>query len=616
MRKLTKILLAALFAGCPVMAAEILLPADLRQERIYSVITSRFFDSDSDNNFYNRERIEKGDPHYRGDFKGLAAKLPYIKELGFTAVCVTPPVENRGGLDFMGFNAYDFAAFDPRLSSSDFKWQDLIRAAKGQGIKIFQTIVVNHICNYGIRNHYFIPRLPLKYYRGSIQAKWPYIFNLGNYRDEFRMDNDNPCAPEWFKDLRYRDPWGAGPLKDPVTGAVFPGQGLHPERFFGTDESTLSAEWFHREGWLSAVENLSINRVQRAHLDENSIDLATDNWKVRNFFIEAGNRYIDSGIDGIRIQFARNVARTDLLFMIEQWRHRKPDLMIFADVEPALDGFGTLVSGGKEPAELCPWWYTRRENNPHDPGIQDSGIAVLDYPLFKTFASSLCNGHFMGIGNLLKFDGVYADPLSLVTFFHNYDSGPEAGNLTRFSGDTWKAACAYNLMWTIRGVPMLLMGEEIEFMKGMPQKFVLPEDLLSSTGKAYFGDNLNDAEMAATMQQPLFLHIRRLNQIRNAVPALSLGNLDNGSEFVSGISFIRNYNNAESYAVVGLSAFIDQEITVNRVLPGDYTDVVTGLTQSVATSTRSITFSVKGNSAGIWVRNGPGKIGEDGIYLR
>lgn len=607
-----------LFAGLSRLAGqepEIPVPGDLCRERIYSVITSRFYDGDSENNFYNRERIEKNDPHFRGDFAGLAARLPYIKALGFTAICVTPPVENRGALDFMGFNAYDFDSFEPRLSSEEFTWHDLIKEAKASHLKVIQTIVVNHVSNYGIRNHYFIPRLPLKFYRGPIKPQWPYIYNLGNYKDPYRMDNDNPCAPEWFKDWRYRDPWGAGPLKDPVTGAIFPAENLHPERFFSTVESDLHPDWFHREGWLSASENLVASRVQRAHLDQNSIDLATENWKIKNFISRAVAKYIALGVDGFRIQFARNTDRRDLVHMIEQWRQIKPDLYIFADVEPALDGFGKL-SGSSEPSELCPWWYTFNTSDPNDAQPQQSGLAVMDYPLFKKFAASLSNGHFSGIGDIIRLDWAYADPLRLVTFFHNYDAGPENGNLTRFSGDSWKAACAYNLLWTMRGVPMLLQGEEIEFMKGMPQKTILPGDVLSVTGKAYFGDHLREENISQTLQHPMARHIQRLNQIRAEVPALGEGAMENGREFVSGISFVRNYNNGESYAVVGLSAFIDQDITVERVLPGVYTDAVTGLAQLVATSTRSITFSVKGNSAGIWVLNGSGKIGEDGDYLR
>lgn len=609
---------AIMLAFSPAMlkSQEIPLPGDFRNERIYTVITSRFYDGDTENNFYNRERIEKNDPHYRGDFKGLAQKLAYIQELGFTAICITPPVENRGALDFMGFNAYDWETFEPRLSSSDFAYQDLIRNARYLGLKIIQTLVVNHCSNYGIRNHYFIPRLPLKFYKGPIKPEWPYIFNLGNYKNEFRMDNDNPCAPEWFKDWRYRDPWAAGPLKDPVTGATFPAENLHPERFFGTDEKTLESDWFHREGWLASGEKLVARRVQRAHLDQNSIDIATDNWKMKNFFTRVVKKYIDMGVDGFRIQFARNSARADLIHMIEMWKAYKPDLYVFADVASELDGFGSL-SKSSEPSELCPWWYTRMTPNPHEPEIAgNSGLTVMDYPLFKTFANSLALGHFGGTGQLIAYDWAYAEPQQLVTFFHNFDQGPETGNLTRFSGDSWKAACAYNLMWTMRGVPMMLMGEEIEFMKGMPQVPVLPEDKLSATGKAYFGDHLTDDNLSQTASHSIARHVRRLNQLRAEIPALALGKMENGNEFVSGISFVRNFNNGESYAVVGLSAFIDQEITVTRILPGNYTDAITGQTQTVATDTRQITFPVKGNSAGIWVLNGYGKIGEDGDYLR
>ncbi|MBU1106180.1 MAG: alpha-amylase [Candidatus Riflebacteria bacterium] len=612
-----RVLLICLLLSCQVCAEEPEIPApgDFRDERIYSVITSRFFDGDESNNYYNRERIEKDDPHYRGDFKGISQKLSYIKGLGFTAICLTPPIENRGGLDFMGFNAYDWSIYEPRLSSPDFSYGDLVRFAHNTGLKVIQTLVVNHCSNFGIRNQYFIPRLPLKFYRGALKPAWPYIFNFGDYKHEYRMNNDNPCAPEWFKDFRYRDQWGGGPLKDPVTGATFPADELHTERFFGTNENDLHPDWFHREGWINSSENLTVTRVQRAHLDENSIDLATDNWHIKRFFAAAVKRYIDIGVDGIRIQFARNSDRRDLIHMTELWRQFKPELYVFADVEPALDGFGKLT--GDEPTELVPWWYTRNTPNPNEPDLAgNSGIAVMDYPLFKSFAGNLSHGHFSGVGNIIKNDWLYADPNQLVTFFHNYNVGPEIGNLTRFSGETWQAACAYNLIWLLRGVPMLLMGEEIEFMKGMPQAFVLPTDVLSQTGKAYYGDNLTDAGIPQTTAHALARHLKRLNQIRAAVPALSRGKLENGNEFVSGISFVRNYNNGESYAVVGLSAFIDQDITVTRVLPGEYSDAVTGQTQSVATDTRTLSFSVNANSAGIWVLNGPGKIGEDGDFLR
>ncbi len=608
--------LLALFIGKTTLAAETMLPNDLRKERIYSIILSRFADGDETNNFFNRENIDSTDPHWRGDLVGAAAKLGYIKGLGFTAICITPPEENRGGLDFMGFYPYDWHATDYRLKSANYDYQDFIDDVHRNGLKLFQTIVLNHSCNYGIRNTFFIPRLPLKFYRGSLQPALPYVFNPGNYKHPFRMDNDNPCAPEWFKDYLIRDEWGAGPLIDPVTGAVFPKTDQHPERFFGTDEKSLDPELYHRQGWLANSNSVAIDEVQRQHLSQNQIDLATENWRVKNFFIAYGKSLIDKGVDGLRIQFARNLNRDDLRQITEQWLAHRNDLMIIADVQPISSGFGELFKEN-EPSQLVPWWYTRTTQDPLQPDLgQNSQIAVFDYGLFNSFSKSIADGHFGGTGSIIGRDWIYGDPQSLVTFFHNYHLGPETGNLTRFSGDEWKAACAYNLIWTMRGVPCLLQGEEISFKKGLPQKIVLAEDRLENTGLAYFGNNLEVDAISNTISHPLYRHIYRLNQIRDAIPALALGRLENGSEFVSGISFVRNFNNAESYAVIGLSAYIDQDITVTRVLPGEYTDAVTGETQTVATSSLSLTFTVKGNSAGIWVKNGPGKIGTDGNYLR
>ena len=80
---------------------------DFREETIYFVITTRFYDGDPSNNFFCRDRIRFDadgnavDPHWRGDFRGLIQRLDYIRDLGFTAIWITPPVENRSGLDYL-----------------------------------------------------------------------------------------------------------------------------------------------------------------------------------------------------------------------------------------------------------------------------------------------------------------------------------------------------------------------------------------------------------------------------------------------------------------------------------------------------------------------------------
>lgn len=63
---------------------------DFRDESIYFVMTTRFYDGDPANNVcgwdWQQVQIANNDPDWRGDFAGLIQKLDYIKALGFTAV--------------------------------------------------------------------------------------------------------------------------------------------------------------------------------------------------------------------------------------------------------------------------------------------------------------------------------------------------------------------------------------------------------------------------------------------------------------------------------------------------------------------------------------------------
>ncbi len=87
----------------------------------------------------------------------MIQRLDYIRDLGFTAIWITPPVENRSGLDYHGYHAYDWTRIDPRLESPDATYQDLIDEAHQRGIKIIQDVVINHSCQYGIRSTHLWP---------------------------------------------------------------------------------------------------------------------------------------------------------------------------------------------------------------------------------------------------------------------------------------------------------------------------------------------------------------------------------------------------------------------------------------------------------------------------
>jgi len=601
-------------------------PADFREKTIYFVITTRFYDGDPGNNFFCRDRIrfdpatgQALDPHWRGDFRGLIQRLDYIRDLGFTAIWITPPVENRSGLDYHGYHPYDWTRIDPRLESPGATYQDLINEAHARDISIIQDVVINHSSQYGIRGQVWIDHLPVKYYvpAGSQQGQLrngPYQGNLGNYRSTFREDNDNPAAPGWFRDRQASDPDGVVPLTDPRTGQTVPSPGYNPGRFFGVDAGTLDPAWYHQEGFIAGGDWES-RAVQTKSIAGDCIDLFTEHQQVKDYIIDAVNRYLDMGVDALRIDTVKHVERGNLLEYINAWKAHRPGLFVFGENLVKGTGWGDLFGDDNAPSYIRPWWYTRLGDDVRDPNSGgDSGFAVLDFGLFSTFRDNVSRGTYSQIGGVLTRDWVYGDATRLVTFLQNHDVGPDNDFRFRFRGDQWMAAAAYNMLWTIRGIPCLYQGEEIEFMKGAPQDIIGNDDTLESTGRAYYGEHLTDERLAGTQGHPLYRHIRRLNQIRRAIPALQKAPMRQVTEWGPGMSFVRDHNDGESYAVIGLAIGSDQDITVGNIRNGTYRDAVTG--GETAVSGGSITFRVRANSAGIWVLNGPGRIGEDGIYLR
>jgi glycosidase len=593
---------------------------DFREETIYFLLTARFYDGDPDNNYYNRDRLKEGDPQWRGDFKGLIEKLDYIKDLGFTAIWITPPVTNRSGLDYHGYHAYDWTKIDPRLESPEATYQDLINAAHAKGLKVIQDVVINHSSNYGIRDQVWIDHLPIKYYRpegGAPIDHGPYQGNLGDYKSPYREDNDNSKAPDWFKERQTSDPEGDDPLIDPETGEILPQSGYRPERFFNVTEAgaqELDPNWYHLDGYMKGGDWESPVPLQRKHLAGDTMDLATENQNVKDYLNNAIFTYLDMGVDAIRLDTLKHIERGNVLEYVNAWKAHKPTLFVFGENLVKGTGWGDL-GGDNGPSDIRPWWYTRLGNDKHDPNSGgDSGLSVLDFSLFSTFRDNLSHGHFGGIGGILSMDWVYGNATKLVTFLQNHDVGPDNDFKYRFQGEQWMAAVAYNLLWTIRGIPCLYYGEEIEFMKGAPQDIAGNNDTLDMTGRAYFGDHLLNENLAETQNYSLYKHIQRLNLIRRNIPALQKASMSAVNEWDSGMSFIRDYNNGESYVVVGLAAGNDQDITVNGVKNGTYRDAVTGNTVEVSNGTLS--FYVKGKSAGIYLLNGPGKIGEDGMYLK
>ena len=131
---------------------------DWDEQVIYFMMTDRFYNGDVSNDQVVVGDVTNPRGLYRGgDFKGVTAKLDYLKELGVDSIWLTPIVENihqnvGSATDgeyyaYHGYWALNFEELNPHLGSlADF--HELIDAAAEKGINIIVDVVLNH-AGYG-----------------------------------------------------------------------------------------------------------------------------------------------------------------------------------------------------------------------------------------------------------------------------------------------------------------------------------------------------------------------------------------------------------------------------------------------------------------------------------
>ncbi len=118
-------------------------------EVIYLIMPDRFADGDPTNDCppqspgtcdRNLARAYHG-----GDLRGIRDHLSYLRDLGITAIWITPVYDNdnHSRQDYHGYGAVDFYAVDEHLGSLA-ALQDLVAEAHRQNMKVFLDVVANH----------------------------------------------------------------------------------------------------------------------------------------------------------------------------------------------------------------------------------------------------------------------------------------------------------------------------------------------------------------------------------------------------------------------------------------------------------------------------------------
>ena len=126
---------------------------------IYLLTPDRFSNGDPTNDDppVSRGLLDRTKSRYYhgGDLQGIIHRLPYLKELGVTAIWMNPIYDNVNRLsrgerfdqeaftDYHGYGAVDFYAVEERFGDLA-KLRELVDAAHRHGIKIIQDQVANH----------------------------------------------------------------------------------------------------------------------------------------------------------------------------------------------------------------------------------------------------------------------------------------------------------------------------------------------------------------------------------------------------------------------------------------------------------------------------------------
>ncbi len=146
-------------------------------EAVYFVLTDRFVNGDPANDHRDQggdrrtfdiplepcDGVAGNIGYLGGDFRGLLDNAGYIRDLGFTAVWLTPIIDNpdeaftggdeinctsflsdRGKTGYHGYWGVNFFELDEHLPSADLDFRGLTSGLRGHGLKTVLDIVGNH----------------------------------------------------------------------------------------------------------------------------------------------------------------------------------------------------------------------------------------------------------------------------------------------------------------------------------------------------------------------------------------------------------------------------------------------------------------------------------------
>jgi glycosidase len=480
------------------------LRAPLTEENFYFVMADRFENGRTGNDLGGlpADRLVSGfDPtakgfYHGGDLAGIRQRLSYVRDLGTTAIWLTPSFKNKAvqledgpSAGYHGYWITDFTQIDPHLGTNA-ELAALIQEAHGMGMKVFFDIITNHTADVIDYEEGHRPGYVSK-------DQVPYRTASGT-----PFDDRDYAGTNRFPSLSRTESFPFTPFNPPDAPVKVP-------------------------AWLNDV-TLYHNRGNTTFVGENSYygdffgldDLFTEHPRVVRGMIDIYQAWIrDFGIDGFRIDTMKHVDD-------EFWQRFAPEVLTYARQQ----GKGEFFMFGEV-------FDTTKSFTSHFT-THDRVQAVLDFPFQQAAQNFAANSHATDeLRDFFVGDDWYTDADSnayqLPTFLGNHDMGRIGRFVKVANGDAGDAELlardrlAHALMYLSRGNPVVYYGDEQGFTgDGGDQD--ARQDMFPSQVASYNDDDLiGTDETTATdnfdADHPLYQSIGELARVTSRHPALRDG---------------------------------------------------------------------------------------------
>ena len=480
----------------------------IASQRFYFVMPDRYANGDPSNDrggLSGSRDVTGYDPsdpgwYHGGDYAGLTGDctdarhgLARLKDLGFTAIWVTPPFGQKtvqgGTAAYHGYWIRDFTSVDPHLGT-DAEFGAFVDCAHRLGLKVFLDVVVNHtadVIQLAGGSAFIDPsQKPYRNCRGKKFNPANYVTKTFPCLSPSRMphvpsipaDERDAKKPAWLNDVtKYHD-----------RGDI--------------DFSSCSDTCFE-QGDFFGLDDLF---TEQPAVMKGLADVYAD-W-IRRY-----------RVDGFRIDTARHVNKAFFKLWVPKILAAArgagvPDFELFGEVALTDD------------AELSAF-------------VRDRGLPnVLDFP-FQAAAAGLAAGDTGAqlLAARLNDDDYFRPSPGVAstppTFLGNHDMGRAAFQIQQRSQAEGsellqRVLLGYDLLYLLRGAPVVYYGDEVGIIgRGGDQQ--ARQDLFPTqveewkTQDRVGSQPIGDGSSLDVADNPIEVRLRELAALRDANPALATG---------------------------------------------------------------------------------------------